>query len=113
MFIATLYGISYSTIRVIHAAYQTPFTKSEAIIYILTFTTKLFLDFYVFTIFLFTLLFYMKKRTAVHNHEDFTPKQRTINITIYLLFIMRILGSIYTFAVGILVLNPSVFETVA
>ena len=63
MIITLIYGITYTTIRVIFAN-QNYFTTVETAIYIPTFTTKLILDGYVAVIFIVNLKFFLDKKRS-------------------------------------------------
>ena len=83
------------------------------IAYIITFTTKLLLDTYVFLIFSRALAYFLRRKRAALQREAlvFTPHHQLVLYLIFFLLFMRILGSVYTFIVGVLVLIPSVFNS--
>ncbi len=114
MIIATCYGISYTTIRTVHASDPTSsFTGFKRVAYIITFTTKLLLDAFVFMIFIKVFNFFLSRKMASLKREalSLTPLNKVVLSIIYFLLFMRIAGSIYTFTVGVLILNPGVFNT--
>ena len=83
--------------------------------YIITFTTKLLIDTYVFLIFIRALGYFLRRKRAALKREAlmFTPFHQFVLYLIFFLLVMRILGSVYTFIVGVLVLIPSVFNSAA
>jgi hypothetical protein len=85
------------------------------IAYIITFTTKLLIDIYVFLIFIRALAYFLRRKRAALKREAlmFTPHHQLVLYVIFFLLFMRILGSVYTFIVGVLVLIPSVFNSAA
>lgn len=104
MILSSIYGISYTTLRVMSAG-QGYFNTAQETLYIPTFTLKLFLDFYVMVIFIITLQFFLEKRIAAFKKgahaTGFSKFNLFVLYSIYFLIFMRILGSIYTFIVGI------------
>lgn len=113
MIVAACYGISYTTIRVVHAHHPGQnFEGVMKIAYIITFTVKLLLDTFAFIIFTFAFRYFLNRKYASLKKEAllFTPKQKILIYVIVFLLIMRVLGSIYTFIVGVLVLNPEIFN---
>jgi len=63
MIIAACYGISYSTIRTVHA--NNPKQNFEGVMkiaYIITFSVKLILDAYAFIIFFFAFRYFLNRK---------------------------------------------------
>ena len=108
MILSSIYGIAYTTLRVMQSS-QGYFSTAQETIYIPTFTLKLFLDFYVIVIFVFTLSFFLQKRlSAVQkgaHYRGFSKFNQFILYSVYFLVFMRVLGSVYTFIVGIVSLT--------
>jgi len=76
MGIAACYGISYTTIRTIHANNpEDNFEGFMKIAYIITFSIKLLLDFFAFTIFGIAFYYFLNRKRAALKREAliFTP----------------------------------------
>ena len=105
-----IYAISYSTIRVLAAMKGDKFTTAEEVIYIPTFTLKLLLDGYVIGMFILLLSFFLRRKQAAMlkgaHSAGFSRFNLFVLYSIYVLLFMRIVGSIYTFIVGIVSLTP-------
>lgn len=106
---AAVYGISYTTLRVLYAV-QGHFTTVEEIFYIPTFSLKLILDGIMIYTFISCLAFFLRKKLAAMqkgaHSRGFSSFNFFILYSIYFLLFMRIIGSIYTFIVGIITLTP-------
>lgn len=115
MSITLLYGICYSTIRTVFSVDRQFVSTTEEVAYVITFTTKLFLDFYVIVLFSTVFSFFFQRRKQALSREALrmTPLNQLVLVTIFFLYFMRVAGSLYTFIVGILVLIPSVFNSPA
>ena len=113
MGITIIYGVSYSTIRTVYSVDRKFVSTAEEVAYVITFTIKLFLDIYVILLFSSVFTFFLQRRKQALSKEAlrFTPLNMIVLYTIIFLYFMRIAGSLYTFIVGILVLNPSVFNS--
>lgn len=109
MTITVLYGISYSTLRVLFAV-NGSFSPTEQAFYIPTFSVKLLLDFYMIAVFISCITFFLRKKLAAMKkgaHSiGFSRLNYFILYSICFLVFMRITGAIYTFAVGVISLTP-------
>lgn len=108
MLATSCYGIAYTTIRVKVAVEDGKFNNLEKGFYIPTFTLKLILDVYCIILFIISFTFFMKKKLEGMRKgaRGFTRFNFFILYSIYFLLFMRIIGSIYTFIIGIISMTP-------
>ena len=113
MTVTSLYGVSYTTIRVLYNEYLTISGANETL-YIITFSVKLLLDIWMITLFIISLRYFLERKKTALKREALrlNPYNQFILISIFFLLFMRIAGSLYTFIVGIISLTP-VFNTPA
>ena len=109
MVTSIIYLISYTTIRTHMAANDDTLTILEEAFYIPTFSIKLVLDSIAIYIFAICLrYFYIQKRSALRkNGARFNYFNYLIISMITLLFILRIIGALYTFAICIISLTDA------
>lgn len=104
-----VYGVSYTTLRVLFAMQDAHFTLAEEIFYVPTFTVKLLLDAYMITLFVLTFKFFMERKLAAMmkgaHARGFTTFNLFVMYTMMGLIVMRIVGSLYTFIVGIITMT--------
>ena len=110
MTVTSLYGVSYTTIRVLYNEYLTISGANETL-YIITFSVKLLLDIWMITLFIISLRYFLERKKTALKREALrlNPYNQFILISIFFLLFMRIAGSLYTFIVGIISLPIFIF----